>query len=55
VVGGDQENDFLLLVDLIKESPLGHAIAPSGGLPALQAPDIRAKIGVFALDTRLGS
>jgi hypothetical protein len=48
VVGGDEEDRYLHLMDLKEESPLAEAIAPSGGLPVLQPLNIRANIGVLA-------
>ena len=48
VVGGDHEDDSLHVINLVEESPFTHAIAPSGGLPVLEAIDVRAEIGVLA-------
>jgi hypothetical protein len=48
VVGGDHEDDSLLVINLVEESPFTHAIAPSGGLPVLEAIDVRTEIGVLA-------
>ena len=48
VVGGDEEDDFLRLIDLKEELSLADAVAPSGGLPVLQALDMGAKIAVLA-------
>jgi hypothetical protein len=50
VVGGDHEDDSLLVIDLIEESPFTHAIAPSWGLPVLEAIDVGTEIGVLAQD-----
>ena len=35
VIGGGHENDVLPLIDLVKEAPIGHSVAPSPRVPIL--------------------
>ena len=42
VISGGHENDALLLIDLVKEAPIAHSVAPSRRVPILQSLDIRA-------------
>ncbi len=48
MVGGDHEDDSLLVINLVEESPFTHAIAPSVGLPVLEAIHVRTETGVLA-------
>ena len=41
VIGGSHENDALLLIDLVKEAPIPHSVAPSRRVPIFQSLDIR--------------
>ena len=41
VIGGGHENDALLLIDLVKEAPIAHSVAPSWRVPIFQSFDIR--------------
>jgi hypothetical protein len=48
VVGGDHEDNSLLVINLVEESPFTQAIAPSGGLPVLEALEVWTEIGILA-------
>ena len=50
MVGCNQKDDSLRRINFIEESPIAHAIPPSGGVPVFQALDVRSPIGVFAQD-----
>jgi hypothetical protein len=50
MVGGDHENDARLVVNFVEESPFSDTIAPRGGLPILEALNVRGEIRVPAKD-----
>ncbi len=68
VVGSSHENEVVLLVDFIEESPGANAVSPGGGIPVLEPLDVGAemrfvseagihrfpKLLVEAAETRLG-
>jgi len=48
MIGGGHENDALFLIDLVKEAPVAHSVAPSRRVPIFQSLDIRTGIGGLA-------
>jgi hypothetical protein len=44
MIGGGHENDALLLIDLVKEAPIAHSVAPSRRVPIFQSLDIRTGV-----------
>ena len=45
--GGEKEDDPLLFVDFVEEAPGADAVAPGRRLVALEAPNVRAHVGVL--------
>jgi len=44
MIGGGHENDVLLLIDLIEETPIAHPVSPSRRVPVFQPLDIRTGV-----------
>jgi hypothetical protein len=50
VVGGNHEDDARLVVNFVEESPFSDTIPPRGGLPILEALNVRGEIRVLVKD-----